>query len=124
MLDNYVTTSTSRVKSDKNVPRGKFEELKKTAKKKLSSKAFHSKANLNGVTIEFNGNSHHQYEFWKMNWFEGMKPSVDGRIFSAFGVGVLSLLLTIVRKRMSRSSSTPNTMDSARAGHWEWPRRS
>ena len=86
MLDNYATASTSRVKSDKNVPRGKFEELKKTAKKKLSSKAFHSKANLNGVTIEFNGNSHHQYEFWKMNWFEGMKPSVDGRIFSAFGV--------------------------------------
>src|SRR5881296_2356267 len=86
MLDNYVTASTSRVKSDKNVPRDKFEELKKTAKKKLSSKAFHSKANLNGVTIEFNGNSHHQYEFWKMNWFEGMKPSVDGRIFSAFGV--------------------------------------
>src|SRR5213594_2848260 len=86
MLDNYVTASTSRVKSDKNVPRGKFEELKKTAKKKLSSKAFHSKANLNGVTIEFNGNSHHQYEFWKMNWFEGMKPSVDGKIYSAFGV--------------------------------------
>src|SRR5437899_11381482 len=86
MLDNYVTASTSRVKSDKNVPRGKFEELKKTAKKKLSSKAFHSKANLNGVTIELNGNSHHQYEFWQMNWFEGMTPSADARIFSAFGV--------------------------------------
>src|SRR5437867_12504345 len=85
MLDNYVTASTSRVKSDKNVPRGKFDELRKTAHKKLSSKAFHSKANLNGVTIEFNGNSHHQYECWKLNWFEAMKPSVDGRIQSASG---------------------------------------
>ncbi len=86
MLDNYVTSSTSRVKSDKNVTREKFEVLKTTAEKKLQDKSYHSKANLNGVTVEFNGNSRHQYQFWKLNWWGAEKSGVDGRIYSAYGV--------------------------------------
>ncbi len=87
-LDNYVTASTTRVKSDKNVPREKFEVLKKRAEKKLdSSPSLHSKANLNGVIVEFRGNSQHQYDFWKLNWNEAQESSrADARIISAFGV--------------------------------------
>ena len=86
-LDNYVTASTSRVKSDKNVPKGKFDQLRMVAEKKLRSAESHrSKANLNGVTVEFWGNSKHQFEFWNLNWNDAESKGVDGRIYSAFGV--------------------------------------
>jgi hypothetical protein len=88
MLDNYNTASTTRVKSDKNVPSGKFNELKRKAEKKLDSVESHrARANLNGVVVEFRGNSQHQYDFWKLNWNEarGASPA-DARIISAFGV--------------------------------------
>ena len=88
MLDNYVTASTTRVKSDKNVPRSRFDELKHRAEKKLnSSSSFNAKANLNGVVVEFWGNSQHQYDFWRLNWNEAKANSTtDARIISAFGV--------------------------------------
>ena len=87
-LNNHVTASTARVKSDKNVPRAKFETLKAVVEKKLlESRALRSKANLNGVTVEFYGNSKHQYDFWKLNWKEALDSSrPDARIYSAFGV--------------------------------------
>ena len=60
-LNNHVTASTARVKSDKNVPRAEFETLKAIAEKKLRvAPAVRSKANLHGVTVEFYGNSKHQ----------------------------------------------------------------
>ena len=87
-LDNYVTASTTRVKSDKNVPRVKFDRLKRKAETKLNSdQSLRSKANLNGVIIEFWGNSKHQYEFWNLNWKEASHASVpDAEIISAYGV--------------------------------------
>jgi len=66
-LDNYITASTTRVKGDKNVPKDKFEKLKEEADKKLRSNSLRSRANLNGVNIEFQGNSKHQYDFWTLN---------------------------------------------------------
>jgi hypothetical protein len=86
-LDNYATSSTARAKSDKNVPRQRFDELKEVAEKKLRSPgSFRSRANLNGVTVEFWGNSRHQYEFWNLNWHGAKTESVDARIYSAYGV--------------------------------------
>jgi hypothetical protein len=86
-LDNYVTASTTRVKGDKNVPRDKFEHLKEAAAKKLSSHSLRSKANLNGISIQFQGNSQHQYDFWKLNWKEASQDApIDSRIISAVGV--------------------------------------
>ncbi len=86
-FENYVTASTSRAKSDKNVPKGKFTELKNLAEKKLKAdESFRSRANLNGVTVEFWGNSRHQFDFWKLNWNEASSHEVDARIFSANGV--------------------------------------
>ncbi len=87
-LDNYTTASTARVNSDKNVPRGKFADLRKTAEKKLnSSKSYRSKANLNGITVSFWGNSSHQFEFWTLNWNEASAAKdPDASIFSACGV--------------------------------------
>jgi hypothetical protein len=86
-LDNYLTASTSRVKSDKNVPRDKFTQLRAVAEKKLrSSESYHSRADLNGVAVEFWGNSRHQFDFWKLNWHDARSESTDGRIFSAIGV--------------------------------------
>ncbi len=87
-LDNYTTASTARVKSDKNVAREKFAELRKTAEKKLnSSKSYRSKANLNGITVSFWGNSGHQFEFWTLNWNEASAAKdPDASIFSAYGV--------------------------------------
>jgi hypothetical protein len=87
-LDNYITASTARVKSDKNVPKAKFEKLKAVAEKKLlDTRAATSKANLNGVTVEFRGNSKHQYDFWKLNWKEAPDSShADAKIYSAYGV--------------------------------------
>lgn len=88
MLDNYVTASTTRVKSDKNVPREKFDQLKAKAEKRLNTTtSLRSKANLNGVTVEFWGNSQHQFDFWKLNWNEAKERSAsDARIYSAFGI--------------------------------------
>ena len=88
MLDNYATASTTRVKSDKNVPRGKFDELKRKAEKKLDSgRSLKARANLNGVVVEFHGNSQHQYDFWKLNWNDANSSSkTDARIISAYGV--------------------------------------
>lgn len=88
MLDNYVTASTTRVKSDKNVPKTKFDQLRLKAEKQLNSGAsLRSRANLNGVVVEFWGNSRHQYDFWKLNWNEAGKDSAtDAKIISAFGV--------------------------------------
>ena len=88
MLENYITASTTRVKSDKNVPREKFDELKRKAENKLGAgHSHHARANLNGVVVEFQGNSQHQYDFWKLNWNEARGAShVDAKIISAFGV--------------------------------------
>jgi len=86
-FDNYATASTSRAKSDKNVPRAKFAELRDLAERKLRSReSFRSKANLNGVTVEFWGNSRHQFDFWKLNWNEASHHHVDASILSANGV--------------------------------------
>jgi len=87
-LDNYLTSSTSRVKSDKNVTKARFSELRATAEKQLAVGAsYRSKANLNSVTVEFWGNSKHQYDFWKLNWWDAdPERPPDARIFSAFGV--------------------------------------
>ncbi len=87
-LDNYVTASTTRAKSDKNVPKERFDHLRREAEKKLrSTQSHHSKANLNGVIVEFWGNSKHQYDFWKLNWKEAKESlHTDARIISAFGV--------------------------------------
>ncbi len=86
-LDNYVTASTSRVKSDKNVPEREFARLRTAAEKRLgSSESFRSKANLNGVTVEYWGNSQHQLDFWRLNWNEAKSEKADARIYSAFGV--------------------------------------
>ena len=87
-LDNYTTASTARVNSDKNVPRGKFAQLRKTAEEKLnSSKSYRSRANLNGTTVSFWGNSSHQFEFWALNWNEASAAKdPDASIFSACGV--------------------------------------
>jgi len=86
-LDNYITASTTRVKGDKNVPKDKFEHLKEAAEKKLSLHSLRSKANLNGVNIEFQGNSKHQYDFWTLNWNEAPAATpVHSRIISAIGV--------------------------------------
>ena len=87
-LDNYSTSSTSRVKSDKNVAKARFSKLRATAEKKLAAgPSYRSKANLNDVTVEFWGNSQHQYDFWKLNWWDADAKKVpEARIFSAFGV--------------------------------------
>jgi len=86
-LNNYATASTARAKSDKNVPRQRFDDLKAVAEKKLLSPgSFRSRANLNGVTVEFWGNSRHQYDFWNLNWNSAKSERVDARIYSAFGV--------------------------------------
>ena len=87
-LDNYVTASTTRVKSDKNVPKQKFSVLKSKAVKTLeSAESFRSRANLNGVTVEFWGNSQHQYDFWKLNWQQAAPTATtNARITSAYGV--------------------------------------
>ncbi len=86
-LDNYATGSTARVKSEKNVPKDKFSKLRSVAEEKLaSSESFRSRADLNGVVVEFWGNSKHQYEFWKLNWNDAETDRVEGRIYSAFGV--------------------------------------
>ncbi len=86
-LDNYTTASTARAKSDKNVPRQRFDELKAVAEKKLRGPgSFRSRANLHGVTVEFWGNSRHQYDFWNLNWNSAKSDRVDARIYSAFGV--------------------------------------
>ena len=91
-LDNYTTASTARVKSDKNVPRDKFAELRRTAERKLSSsQSYRSRANLNGVTVEFWGNSRHQYDCWTLNWNEALASAeTEARIYSAFGVNGIS----------------------------------
>jgi ATP-dependent phosphoenolpyruvate carboxykinase len=88
VLDNYITASTTRVKSDKNVPKDKFDQLKHKAVKKLDSvDSLEARANLNGVVVEFQGNSHHQYDFWKLNWNEAKSGSpIDARITSVFGL--------------------------------------
>ena len=88
MLDNYITASTTRVKSDKNVPKDKFDELKRRAEKKLDSgQSLRARANLNGVVVEFRGNSQHQYDFWKLNWNEAKPGSpTNASIISVFGV--------------------------------------
>jgi len=86
-LDNYITASTTRVKGDKNVPRDKFEHLKEAAEKKLGAHSLRSRANLNGVNIEFQGNSKHQYDFWTLNWHQASQASpVHSWITSAIGV--------------------------------------
>ena len=87
-FDNYVTASTSRARSDKNVSRERFEKLKHRAVEALESvKSFRSRANLNGVIVEFWGNSRHQYDFWRLNWKEALPSSLpDARIISAFGI--------------------------------------
>jgi len=87
-LENYVTASTSRVKSEKSTPRADFEKLKAVAERKLAvSRAARSKADLNGVTVEFYGNSGHQYDFWNLNWNKAHDSSpVDAWMFSANGV--------------------------------------
>jgi hypothetical protein len=88
LLDNYITASTTRVKSDKNVPKDKFNELKRKAEKKLdSAQSLRARANLNGVVVEFHGNSQHQYDFWKLNWNEAKPGSpTNASIISAYGV--------------------------------------
>ena len=88
MLDNYATASTTRVKSDKNVSKERFDQLKAKAMNRLNTtQSFRSRANLNGVAVEFWGNSRHQYDFWKLNWHDA-RPSLptDARIISAYGV--------------------------------------
>jgi hypothetical protein len=87
-FNNYITASTTRVKSDKNVPKEKFTELKSEAARTLdSSQSFRSRATLNDVTVEYWGNSRHQYDFWKLNWHEAeASASTDARITSAYGV--------------------------------------
>ena len=86
-LDNYITASTTRVKGDKNVPKDKFDHLKESAEKKLGSHSLHSTANLNGVNIQFQGNSKHQFDFWKLNWHEAPKAvPIHSRIISAIDV--------------------------------------
>jgi len=88
VLDNYITASTTRVKSDKNVPKDKFNELKRRAEKKLdSAHSLRARANLNGVVVEFRGNSQHQYDFWKLNWNEAKPGSpTNASIISVYGV--------------------------------------
>ena len=86
-LDNYITASTTRVKGDKNVPKDKFDRLREAAEKKLSLHSFRSTANLNGVNIEFQGNSKHQYDFWTLNWHQASQSSpIHSRVISAIGV--------------------------------------
>jgi HPr serine kinase-like protein len=88
VLDNYITAATTRVKSDKNVPKDKFNELKRRAEKKLdSAQSLRARANLNGVVVEFRGNSQHQYDFWKLNWNEAKPGSpTNASIISVYGV--------------------------------------
>lgn len=87
-LDNYITASTTRVKSDKEVPVDRFLKLRSAATKVLdSTDSLRTQADLNGVTVEFWGNSRHQYDFWKLNWQVSSKPEkVHARIISAYGV--------------------------------------
>lgn len=87
-FDNYATSSTRRVKSEKDVPIHNFSKLRKLAEGKLgSAESYKAKADLNGVIVEFWGNSQHQYEFWKLNWWLA-KDSIaaQARMFSAYGV--------------------------------------
>src|SRR5207244_13576067 len=86
-IDKNNTTSTKPAKRHKNDPNYKFDRLREAAEKKLSLHSFRSTANLNGVNIEFQGNSKHQYDFWTLNWHQASQSSpIHSRVISAIGV--------------------------------------
>ncbi len=87
-FENYTTTEQARVKSDKSITAERLEELLEIADSAFrTSDVFRSKANMNGVNVEFRGNSLHQFEFWKLNWMAADESApVHARIFSVQGV--------------------------------------
>ncbi len=70
VLNNFVTKERARVKSDKSTSPDKLEELLGTVHATLKSKeSYMAKADLNGIIVQFMGNSFHQYDFWSENWW-------------------------------------------------------
>ncbi len=76
MLNNYITKETSRAKSRKDVP---AEEMKSLLSNALAYLPHYRKfvwdANINGINVRYTGNSEHQYDFWRENWW----PSPNNR---------------------------------------------
>lgn len=87
-LDNYHTRVRRRVGSDKKTPPEEMRRLIERARDHINStKVFRSKADLNGIVVEYVGNSLHQYEFWKENWWEApVGVEAHCTIYSASGV--------------------------------------
>ncbi len=90
MLNNYITKETSRAKSRKDVPPG---EMSKLLSQVLSFLPEHRKfvwdSNINGINVRYTGNSEHQYDFWRENWW----PAPNNReslphafVYSVIGV--------------------------------------
>jgi hypothetical protein len=90
MLNNYITKETSRAKSRKDVPSGEMNKLLSHALTYLQqSRKFVWDSNINGINVRYTGNSEHQYDFWRENWW----PAPNNRealphafIYSVIGV--------------------------------------
>lgn len=89
-LDNYHTEQIGRCPATKDVSVETFQSLlEKVSDHVPYDRRFEWDANINGVLIRYVGNSRHQYDFWKENWWPG--PNDDsilphGKIFSVSGV--------------------------------------
>ncbi|MBX8633001.1 MAG: hypothetical protein M1422_05050 [Candidatus Thermoplasmatota archaeon] len=70
MLNNYITKETSRAKSRKDVPAKEMNGLLAHVSNYIP---YHRKyvwdANINGIIVRYVGNSEHQYDFWRENWW-------------------------------------------------------
>lgn len=87
-IQNYVTESKARVKSDKNTAAEKMLELLRLAKERFTrSRVYTSRANINGIIVELLTNVRHQYEFWEENWWPASNEGLPhAAVYSVSGL--------------------------------------
>jgi hypothetical protein len=85
---NYITASKARIKADKNVKDDEFGRLMQLVRSHLEKTGARiARANLNGIVVEIETNSDHQYEFWLNNWWSAdTGAKTDAKVYSCVGV--------------------------------------
>lgn len=88
MLYNFITREKARVKSNKSTSVNEIEKLLEIVQGHLKpEETYVWDANLNGIVVRYTGNSFHQCDFWKDNWWPApARKEPEAFIYSAYGI--------------------------------------
>ena len=89
-LNNAITASSGRVAATKDCSAAEFDSVLSEALAHLRyDETYTWDANINGVIVRYHGNSAHQHDFWKDNWWPAPNDGTvvpHGIIYSITGV--------------------------------------